>query len=119
MLNFGHKEKVEFLQKLSVLSVPERHQSAYGLYLIEALATGVPVVEPATGVFNELLEKTGGGLLYEPNDAFKLAETIEKLLLDKGNSKKLGEQGRMSVIEKFNIEKTSDEMANIFMETNH
>ncbi|MHC4152864.1 MAG: glycosyltransferase family 4 protein [Planctomycetota bacterium] len=117
MLNFGHKEKVEFLQKLSVLSVPERHQSAYGLYLIEALATGVPVVEPATGVFNELLEKTGGGLLYEPNDAFKLAETIEKLLLDKGNSKKLGEQGRMSVIEKFNIEKTSDEMANIFMET--
>jgi len=117
MSNFDHKEKVEFLQKLSVLSVPEKHQSAYGLYLIESLATGVPVVEPATGVFTELLEKTGGGLLYEPNDAIKLAETIEKLLLDTEHAERLGEQGRLSVIEKFNIEKTSDEMASIFMKT--
>ncbi|MHC4396179.1 MAG: glycosyltransferase family 4 protein [Planctomycetota bacterium] len=117
MSNFGHKEKIEFLQKLSVLSVPEKHPTAYGLYIIEALATGVPVVEPATELYTELLEQTGGGLLYEPNSAGQLAETIEKLLMDADYAEKLGRQGREAVVEKFNIEKTAEEIGRIFMET--
>jgi glycosyltransferase involved in cell wall biosynthesis len=114
--NLSHKEKIEFLQKLSVLSVPEKGQSAYALYILEALATGVPVVEPITDIFNELLRQTGGGLLYKPNKAGKLAETIEKLLLDADYAEKLGCQGRMAVVEKFNIEKTAEETARIFIE---
>ena len=117
MLNFGYKEKKEFLQKLSVLSVPEKHQSAYGLYLIEALATGVPVVEPATGVFTEILEQTGGGLLYKPNEAAKLAETIENLLIDTDYAERLGSEGRVSVFENFNVKNSAEEMASIFMKT--
>jgi glycosyltransferase involved in cell wall biosynthesis len=117
MLNFGCKEKKEFLQKLSVLSVPEKHQSAYGLYLIEALATGVPVVEPATGVFTEILEQTGGGLLYKPNEAAKLAETIENLLIDTDYAERLGSEGRVSVLENFNVKNSAKEMASIFMKT--
>lgn len=115
--DFGRKEKIEFLQKLSVLSVPEKHPSAYGLYVIEALATGVPVVEPATELFTELLKQTGGGLLYKPNTAGKLAETIEKLLMDADYAERLGRQGRDAIIEKFNIEKTAEEIGRIFMKT--
>ncbi|MHC4739631.1 MAG: glycosyltransferase family 4 protein [Planctomycetota bacterium] len=114
--NLRHKEKMEFLQKLSVLSVPEKGQSAYALYILEALATGVPVVEPGTDIFNELLRQTGGGLLYKPNKAGKLAETIEKLLLDADYAEKLSNEGRMAVVEKFNIEKTAEETARIFIE---
>ena len=114
--NLSQKEKIEFLQKLSVLSVPEKVQSAYALYILEALATGVPVVEPSTDIFNELLGQTGGGLLYKPNKAGKLAETIEKLLLDADYAEKLGSEGRRAVVEKFNIEKTAEETARIFIE---
>jgi hypothetical protein len=39
---------------------------ACGLYVLEALAMGVPVVEPAIGAFPELLEMTGGGVLCGP-----------------------------------------------------
>ena len=116
-INMFHSEKIEFLQKLSVLSVPEKHPSAYGLYVIEALATGVPVVEPATELFTELLEQTGGGLLYKPNTAGKLAETIEKLLMDADYAERLGRQGRDAIVEKFNIEKTAEEIGRIFMKT--
>ena len=117
MSNPDHKDKVEFLQKLSVLSVPEKEAPAFGLYVLEALATGVPVVEPDTGVFPELLEQTGGGLLYKPNNAGRLAETIEKLLLDADYCRRLGREGRAAVAEKFNVVKTAEKLAGIFMKT--
>ena len=117
MSNLDHKDKIEFFQQLSVLSVPEKYPPAYGLYVLEALATGVPVVEPATGAFTELLEQTGGGLLYKPNNAVRLAETIEKLLIDADYSRQLGCAGRIAVVEKFSIEKTAEELAGIFMQT--
>jgi glycosyltransferase involved in cell wall biosynthesis len=87
---------------------------AYGLYVLEALAAGVPVVEPASGVFPELLEMTGGGLLCEPNDPVALAAALEKLLLDPDYARKLGRQGKDAVSEKFNIEQTAAELVRIY-----
>ena len=71
---FDRDAKLEFLRSLSVLSVPEAQPVAYGLYVLEALAMGVPVVEPAIGCFPETIAMTGGGVLYEPNTAERLAE---------------------------------------------
>jgi glycosyltransferase involved in cell wall biosynthesis len=42
--NLSREEKVEFLRSLTVFSVPSRAGEAFGLYVIEALAAGVPVV---------------------------------------------------------------------------
>jgi glycosyltransferase involved in cell wall biosynthesis len=117
MSNPSHKDKVGFLQKLSVLSVPEKQAPAFGLYVLEALATGVPVVEPDTGVFAELLEQTGGGVLYKPNNAGRLAETIEKLLMDADYCRRLGREGRAAVAEQFSVGKTAEKLAGIFMKT--
>ena len=66
---FDRDAKHDFLRSLSVLAVPEPGPVAYGLYVLEALAMSVPVVEPAVGCFPETLEMTGGGVLYEPNTA--------------------------------------------------
>jgi glycosyltransferase involved in cell wall biosynthesis len=112
--DFKSDAKREFLSSLSVLSVPERQPVAYGLYVLEALASGVPVVEPAIGVFPELLEMTGGGLLYQDNTAAGLAAAMEPLLLDKDYAKKLGQCGRNAIFEKFNVEQTAGEMMRIF-----
>ena len=112
--DFGRDTKADFLQSLSVLSVPEKQPVAYGLYVIEALAAGVPVVQPASGAFPELLEMTGGGLLCEPNSAAALAKAMEPLLLDPDYARQLGKQGRDVVFEKFNIEQTAEEMVRIY-----
>ena len=112
--SFDRSVKFDFLNSLSVLSVPEKKPVAYGLYVLEALASGVPVVEPAIGVFPELLEMTDGGVLYEDNSTVGLISALEQLLLDPKCSQELGARGRDAVIEKFNIERTAKEMIKIF-----
>ena len=112
--DFGGKEKVEFLKSLSVLSVPERKAVAYGLYVVEAMAAGVPVIQPKSGMFVELLEMTGGGILYEPGDESALAAALEKVLVDTDYARELGSRGREKVFEMFNIERNAEEMVEVF-----
>jgi glycosyltransferase involved in cell wall biosynthesis len=96
--------KLELLHSLSVLSVPARCGEAFGLYVIEALAAGVPVAQPRTAAFPELIEATGGGVLCAPDDPQALAEAIEGLLLDPARARALGEAGRRAVGERFSAE---------------
>jgi glycosyltransferase involved in cell wall biosynthesis len=114
--DFDYNSKSGFLRTLSVLSVPEKQPVAYGLYVLEALAAGVPVVQPSSGVFPELLEMTGGGVLCEPNNATALASAMEPLLLEPDYARQLGKRGRDAVFEKFNIEQTAEEMVRIYGE---
>jgi glycosyltransferase involved in cell wall biosynthesis len=112
--DFDRKARIGFLRSLSVLSVPEKQPVSCGLYVLEALAASVPVVQPASGVFPELLEISGGGLLFEPNNADSLAEALSSLLLDPDKMQRLSEQGRAVIAEKFNIEQTAGQMIRIY-----
>ena len=114
--DFDAKSKVAFLRSLSVLSVPEKQPVAYGLYVLEALAVGVPVVQPASGVFPELLDMTGGGVLCEPNNPDALADAIGVLLLDPDGAREMGWRGREAVLEKFDIDQTAAEMVRTYGE---
>jgi len=111
---FDRDSRREFLRSLSVLSVPEDKPVAYGLYVLEALAMGVPVVEPAIGCFPETIAMTGGGVLYEPNTAERLAEAIAPLLLDPQAAQRLGAEGRAGVAQAFEIGRTAAQMIGIY-----
>lgn len=111
---FGREARLDFLKGLSVLSVPGKEPVAYGLYVLEALAMGVPVVEPAIGCFPEIIQMTGGGVLYEPNTVQKLAEAIEPLLLDRQAAARLGDQGRQGVRRMFHIDETARKMTRFY-----
>ena len=92
-----HEEKVRFLKSLDVLSVPTVYREPKGIYVLEALANGIPVVQPRHGAFPELLEATGGGLLVEPGDPADLARALEELLKDPDGRTQLGRGGRAAV----------------------
>jgi len=113
-LQFDPSAKRAFLRTLSLLSVPEKQPVSYGLYVLEALAAGVPVVQPQSGVFPELLEITGGGLLFEPGDAGALASAMQSLLLDPDYACRIGKKGREAVFEKFDIGQTAKELVRIY-----
>jgi glycosyltransferase involved in cell wall biosynthesis len=113
LAGFEEEDRKRFLSSLSVLSVPERHGEAWGYYVLEALASAVPVVQPANGVFPELLEMTGGGMLYEPGNIRELAGALERLLKDPGHARELGMRGRAAVKEKFNLEATARSLAEL------
>jgi glycosyltransferase involved in cell wall biosynthesis len=104
LTNLNRAEKIEFLRGLSVLSVPATYGEAFGLYLLEAWAAGVPVVQPRSGAFPELLADSGGGLLCEPDDPKSLADSIETLLLDPVKAAEMGARGRASVLERYSVE---------------
>ncbi len=110
--NLTHAEKQQFLRGLTVLSVPTRGGEAFGLFVIESLASGVPVAQPNNGAFPELIELTGGGVLYPEGDTDSLADSLERLLLDPAQAAKLGRGGRQAVNARF----TSDAMARSFEE---
>jgi glycosyltransferase involved in cell wall biosynthesis len=112
--NLSRVEKLEFLQSLTVFSVPATYGEAFGLYVIEALAAGVPVVQPRHGAFPEILEATGGGMLCEPNDPRALADALEVLLLNPDQARPLGDAGRQSVREKFTAEVMARETLKVF-----
>src|ERR1022692_105075 len=61
--------KIEFLNSLDLLSVPCTYDEPKGIFLLEAMASGVPVVQPRRGAFPEILAQSGGGILVEPDDA--------------------------------------------------
>lgn len=87
-------EKREFLRSLDVFSVPTTYREPKGLYVIEALAAGVPVVQPDHGHFPELLARTGGGVLFPPGDSTHLAESLHQLLESPKQRRALATEGR-------------------------
>ena len=76
---FDKRSKIEFLKSLTLLSVPVPGGEAFGSYQVEALAAGVPIVQPNIGGYPEFIEETGGGIIYEPNDGEHLAKAVTSL----------------------------------------
>ncbi|MDZ7362198.1 MAG: glycosyltransferase family 4 protein [candidate division KSB1 bacterium] len=97
-------EKINFLNRLHVLSVPTTYKEPKGLSILEALANGVPVVQPKHGTFPELLLSTGGGILVEPNSPQALAEGIETLLHNAELREQLGQSGKSAAQRLFSDE---------------
>lgn len=114
--NLSRAEKLEFLRSLTVFSVPATSGEAFGLYVLEALASGVPVVQPRHGAFPELIEATGGGRLCEPDDPQSLAVAIESLLTDHLFATSVGTSGRRAVLEHFSHERMAHNMLAVFRE---
>ena len=112
--NFNKENRVKFLQTLTLLSVPVPAGEAFGAYQVEALAAGVPVVQPTVGCYPEFVEATKGGIIYEPNNSKGLAQAIASLLLDPARVRDLGEQGRRVVWERFSMNDMAKNIVRVY-----
>jgi len=108
------QEKIAFLQKLDLLSVPATYDEPKGMFLLEAMACGVPVVQPKRGAFPEIIEKTGGGLLVEPDDAESLAAGILRIYRDPMLAKELGRSGFEKVREHYSVARMADRALEVY-----
>jgi glycosyltransferase involved in cell wall biosynthesis len=112
--NLSRADKIRFLESLSVFSVPARSGEAFGLYILEAWAAGVPVAQPRAAAFPELVEGTGAGLLFAPEEPRDLAEKWDELLLDRARASQLGRRGREAVESRFNTRAMAEGMLGVF-----
>jgi glycosyltransferase involved in cell wall biosynthesis len=106
--NLSRQGKVSLLQSLSVFSVPALYGEAFGLYLVEAWACGLPVVQPRHAAFPELVELSGGGVLCEPGDPDSLAKGLEELLLDPQKAANLGTAGQLAAANEFSMHRMAE-----------
>ena len=98
----GRKGKLALLHSIDVLCVPTVYEEPKGIFALEALACGKPVVVPEHGAFPELLARTGGGVLVPPNDPDATASAVASLLKDNERAASLGEEGRAGVFQNAN-----------------
>ena len=97
----SHADKQKFLGEIDVLSVPTVYREPKGLYVLEAWASGVPVVQPRHGSFPELVERTGGGMLVEPGNVTDHAAALEHLARNPDERRAMGARGRAGVEQHF------------------
>lgn len=111
---FEGKEVNGFFKKVQMITVPVRIGEAFGMYLLEAMASGVPVVQPELGAFPEIIELSGGGVTYMPNSPKKLAETWAGLLNDQDRLERLSLAGYEGTRNKFNIHSHTKEIIRLY-----
>jgi len=97
--------KIAYLQGLDALSVPCSYAEPKGLYMLEAMACGVPVVQPRHGSITEIVENTQGGLLFEPGNAQALAEALHSLWENRDVAAAMGRKGAESVGLQYSVER--------------
>ncbi len=112
--DFQKAQRNAFLQSLSVLSVPVPGGEAFGIELLEAMAHGVPVVQPNEGAYPEIIEATGGGILYDPAQPDGLTEALRTVLRDPEMARALGERGRTAVFERFGVDRAAADMFAVY-----
>jgi glycosyltransferase involved in cell wall biosynthesis len=103
-------KKIEFLNSLDLLSVPCTYDEPKGIFLLEAMASGVPVVQPRRGAFPEILARTGGGILVEPERDVptSLADAIYRLWKSPAERAELGRRGAEGVRAHYSVSQMAE-----------
>jgi glycosyltransferase involved in cell wall biosynthesis len=114
LLDFEGKAVNDFFKKVALVSVPVRIGEAFGMYLLESMASGVPVVQPALGAFPEIVEISGGGVTYMPNTPKKLSETWAELLSNPDKLEEISKKGYEGTKKSFNIHNHAAEIITLY-----
>lgn len=111
---FEGKGRKEFFEKTSVISVPVRNGEAFGIYIAEALASGIPVLQPGLGAFPEILEMTGGGIIYGENNPGSLSSALQQLLDDTVTLEKMSREAREGAERHLDIHKLANNLVDVY-----
>jgi len=106
--------KIAFLEDIDVLSVPATYDEVKGMFLLEAMTSGVPVVQPRRGAFIEIVEKTGGGLLVEPDNPDSLADGFHTLWRDRTTAATLGERAFQGVRAHYTVAHSAARLLSVY-----
>ncbi len=114
--DFDPRHRNDYFSRIKTLSVPVRNGEAFGIYLAEALAAGIPVVQPALGAFPEIIEQSQGGIIYPENSPMELSLALYNLLNNNILASELSRNARQSAIETFNVHEQAKKMIGIYEE---
>jgi glycosyltransferase involved in cell wall biosynthesis len=102
-------ELVDYYRQADLLINPALSE-AFGMSLIEAMATGIPVIGAKIGGMNNVISEGEVGLFFKSAEPDSLATAILKLLDDDCTRKTMGLAGRQRVLSLFSWERVSENL---------
>jgi len=111
---FEGDARQKFFDSVRLISVPVLHGEAFGLYMLEAMASGIPMVQPALGAFPEVISLSGGGVIYGENKPELLAKSLGELISDDQKLQELSAAGIAGVKAHFDIHAQAKKMVAVY-----
>jgi glycosyltransferase involved in cell wall biosynthesis len=107
-------QKIAYLERLDVLSTPTIYADPKGLFVLEAMAAGVPFVQPRHGAFSEIAERTRGGILVDPHNPESLAAGLLQMIRNPDLRAELAGNAYRAVREHYAVEQMAKQTAAIY-----
>ena len=111
-----HKDVPEILTHMDLLVLPTTAQEAFGRVIIEAQATGVPVIASQVGGIVDIIEDGNTGLLVAPADPKAISEAAIRIFKDPQFASRLSENAYKNVKEKYNVGLMVEKIMNVYQE---
>lgn len=108
------EERLALIKQLTVMCVPMSQGEAFGAFILESLLCGIPVVQPDAGGFTDLLNATGGGILYDGQSAAEPAASLRQVLSDPELCQRLGQKGRENAARLYSAAREARELENVY-----
>jgi glycosyltransferase involved in cell wall biosynthesis len=110
---FGYWSKVEELYAAADVLVAPAREAGLGLAVMEAMASGLPVVASRIPPLERLVKHEANGLLVPPDDPMALAEAVLRLLQDHALAAELAATARATA-DRFDIRRTVEQTARLY-----
>ena len=110
-------DKLALIHRSHVLAAPSRAAEIQGTAVMEAMAAGVPVVVPDSGVFPEMIGLTGGGVLFPAGNAQALADELARLMDEPERTAELCLAARAGICEHYAASGMADRMLKLYADT--
>ncbi len=108
------EDLLPFYHRADVCVSPSVVAESFGLVVVEAMAMGTPVIATDKGALSFLIKDGKSGLIVRPRNSTDIAKKCNRLLKDENLAKKLAENARREVEEKFCWEKVATRFENLY-----
>jgi len=114
----GFEANIEdILTQARLLVAPSVIEESFGRVIVEAFASGVPVIATKVGGFQEIIEDGKDGILIEPRNSDEIADSILKILNDSKLAAKLVKQARKKVEQRYTMPRCLEATGKVYEKT--
>lgn len=103
LLGYVPQEALPDLYRDAGLFMLSSDEEGLGIGIVEAMATGLPVVSTRCGGPETAIEEGQTGFMVPVGDARALSDALERVIMDPGLARKMGEAGRARAEQRFSL----------------